>query len=185
MTRIIIIPGNGCSEDIRNCNWYGWLEKQLQDLGADVSLETMPEPLYAYENVWIPHVVNKLTKGTPLSECIIVGHSSGAVCAMRLAEQYKVKGVLLVAAYVSSMGDETEEASGYFSRPWEWAKMKENAGFITQMASKDDPLLGLEEQRAVQRGLELVPGQSYLEFEDKAHFFKPTPELVHVLRPHL
>jgi len=185
MTRVIIVPGNGCDGNIRSCNWYGWLETQLKDLGADVSLEVMPEPLYAYENVWIPFVVEKLTRGTPLSECIIVGHSSGAVMAMRLMEKYKVKGVLLVAAYVSALGDATEEASGYFSRPWEWGTMKENTGFIIQMASKDDPLLPLEEQRTVQRELKLEAGTTYLEFEDKSHFFEPTPELVNVLRPHL
>jgi hypothetical protein len=42
-------------------------------------------------------------------------------------------GVVLVSAYTSDMGDPLEAASGYFSRPWQWDTIRQNAGFIVQV----------------------------------------------------
>ena len=50
--------------------------------------------------------------------------------AMRLVEDNKVLGLVLVAAYDDDLGDELERNSGYFSRPWDWARIRTNAGFI-------------------------------------------------------
>lgn len=58
-------------------------------------------------------------------------------------------GIVLVSAYKSDLGDSTERASGYFSRPWQWEAIKANAGFIVQFASEDDPFLPWDEQAAV------------------------------------
>lgn len=49
-----------------------------------------------------------------------MGHSSGAVAALRILETTKVLGVALVAAYHTDLGDETEKESGYFDAPWQW-----------------------------------------------------------------
>jgi pimeloyl-ACP methyl ester carboxylesterase len=51
--------------------------------------------------------------------------------AMRLVEQHKVLGLVLVAAYDDDLGDAGERDSGYFSRPWDWANIRRNAGFIS------------------------------------------------------
>ena len=67
--------------------------------------------------------------------------ASGAAAAMRFAETRRVLGIVLVSAYTTDGGDETERTSGYFDRPWDWAAIKENAGFIVQFASEDDPFL--------------------------------------------
>lgn len=49
---------------------------------------------------------------------VIIGHSSGAAAAMRYAEQWPVAGLVLVGAYSTDLDDETEQLSGYLSRPW-------------------------------------------------------------------
>jgi hypothetical protein len=59
-----------------------------------------------------------------------LGPRGGAAAAMRLVEQNKVLGLVLVAAYDDDLGDELERNSGYFSRPWDWHKIRSNAGFI-------------------------------------------------------
>jgi len=75
-------------------------------------------------------------------ETVIVGHSSGAEACMRFAEKYKVKGMVLVSACVSDLGDENERASGYYSRPWPWAVIVGNVdGFVRQFGSTDDPYI--------------------------------------------
>lgn len=44
-------------------------------------------------------------------------------------------GIVLVSAYTSDLGDSLEAASGYFSRPWQWDKIKQNSGFIVQVGT--------------------------------------------------
>lgn len=79
----------------------------------EVRLENMPDPWQARESVWLPFMRETLQcdAGT-----IIVGHSSGAEAAMRFAEKYPVKGLVLVSACVTDLGDENERLSGYYNR---------------------------------------------------------------------
>lgn len=57
------------------------------------------------------------------------------------------------ALHHSDLGDELEAGSGYFSRPWNWQAIKDNAGFIVQFGSTDDPFLPWSEQQLVADGL--------------------------------
>merc|ERR1712216_1020825 len=101
---------------------------------------------------------------------------------MRLAESRPLRGMVLVSAYTSDLGDSLERSSGYFSRPWQWQSQRENAGFIVQFASTDDPFLPMSEQRAVREGLGLKPGSGYMERKGRGHFQKsPFPELIEIL----
>jgi pimeloyl-ACP methyl ester carboxylesterase len=70
--------------------------------------------------------VNDLALGP---DDVVVGHSSGALLAMRLLEgERKIKGAVLVACAHTDLGDENERASEYFDLPWQFDKMKNNAG---------------------------------------------------------
>ena len=63
---------------------------------------------------------------------IIIGHSSGAVAAMRLAEKQPILGMVLVAACYTDLGVKSERAAGYYSRPWLWESIKSNTGWVTR-----------------------------------------------------
>jgi predicted alpha/beta hydrolase family esterase len=115
--RIVIIPGMGCFP-VRDCNWYAWLQDQLEQDPTgrfDVILEDMPDPYAARESRWIPFILNTLKID---DKTILIGHSSGCQAIMRLIEKYKVRGVILVAACHTDLGDEDERASEYYNRPW-------------------------------------------------------------------
>lgn len=71
--------------------------------------EDWPDAYDAKESVWIPHLLNNIEVN---EHSIIVGHSSGALCAMRLLESQKVKGMVLVSAAHTDLGDEQERLSG-------------------------------------------------------------------------
>eukprot|EP00927_Polykrikos_kofoidii_P040070 TRINITY_DN34314_c0_g1_i1.p1 TRINITY_DN34314_c0_g1~~TRINITY_DN34314_c0_g1_i1.p1 ORF type:complete len:526 (+),score=72.16 TRINITY_DN34314_c0_g1_i1:45-1622(+) len=179
--RIVIVPGNGCSGNVREANWYGWLAYELEMRGVQVGIQTMPDPFLAREDRWLPFIVDTLAGGQMnLPRTIVVGHSSGAAAAMRLSEKHQLGGVVLVAAYTSHLGDKTERKSGYFNRPWQWEKQKTNCGFIVQFASRDDPFLPWEEQMKVCQGLTPL-----IEFQDmgmRSHFFDyPFHELLSLL----
>eukprot|EP00192_Tetraselmis_astigmatica_P019417 CAMPEP_0117665778 /NCGR_PEP_ID=MMETSP0804-20121206/10002_1 /TAXON_ID=1074897 /ORGANISM="Tetraselmis astigmatica, Strain CCMP880" /LENGTH=215 /DNA_ID=CAMNT_0005473235 /DNA_START=521 /DNA_END=1169 /DNA_ORIENTATION=+ len=175
--KIIIVPGNG-SGDVRSSNWYGWMEAKLLSKGYKVALEDMPDPVRARENKWVPFIVSTLAGGPKeLEQCLVVGHSSGAAAAMRLAETHRLYGMVLVAAYTSDLGDQLEAQSGYFSRPWQWEKQAANAGCIVQLASTDDPFLPIEEQRKV--GLQGLKDRcKYVEKDGRSHWFNPCKELM-------
>ena len=109
---------------------------------------------------------------------VIVGHSSGAVAAMRYAEQYKIRVIVIVSSYTSHLGDETEKASGYFDEPWNWEKIREHCGFIVQFGSTDDPLVPWSEQEEVAKELK----SDLKQFSDRGHFMNTTfPELIKVV----
>ena len=47
----------------------------------------MPDPLYAKESVWVPHILKSADKGGLGCDqnTILIGHSSGAAAALRVA----------------------------------------------------------------------------------------------------
>ena len=55
---------------------------------------------------------------------------------------------------------------GYFSRPWQWEKIKANCPHIVQFGSTDDPFLPWKEQQEVANRLEA----KLYRFTDRGHF---------------
>lgn len=174
--KVAIIPGNGAG-DVFHANWYGWAHKQINKMeNVSCGLRNMPDPITAKESIWIPFMREQM-------ECdentVIIGHSSGAEAAMRFAEKYKVKGIILVSACVTDLGDDNERASGYYSRPWDWTSIKANTDFVVQFGSTDDPFIPWEEQQAVADGL----NSDLRKFSDKGHFMNSSfPQLLEVVK---
>ncbi|GAX73795.1 hypothetical protein CEUSTIGMA_g1246.t1 [Chlamydomonas eustigma] len=176
MIKAAIIPGNG-SGNVTNCNWYGWLFNELK-MQHDVKpiLRNMPDPLHARETVWLPFMEKELGCDR---DTVIIGHSSGAAAAMHYAETRHVKGLVLISAYTSDLGDDIERSSGYFSRPWDWEAIKGNTEFRVQFGSKDDPFLPWSEQMEVANSL----GLELHDFDDRGHFTDSQfPELLAVIK---
>lgn len=179
ITHAVIIPGNG-GGDIFHANWYGWLYKKLNGIGnITCEMKNMPDPIQARESIWLPFMKDSLSVN---ENTIIIGHSSGAVAAMRYAESHKVYGLVLVSAYTSDLGEENERKSGYFNRPWEWEKIKSNVAWICQFGSTDDPFLPWTEQQEVADGLQC----KLHKYNDKGHFMSSTfPDLLNTIKSHL
>jgi len=118
------------------------------------------------------------------SNTVVVGHSSGAACAMRLLETVPERpmllGCVLVAACHTDLGDESERRSGYFNRPWSWEKMKDGAKNIVLFHGEDDPLIPVQEARYI---ADKMKGGNfeYHEMKGKSHFFRPWQEILEVM----
>jgi hypothetical protein len=84
LKRIIVVPGNGGGGETVNYNWYGSIKHKFENHfgeGVEVIVPNMPDPMEAKETIWIPFL-----KEIGVDEhTLIIGHSSGAVCGMRLA----------------------------------------------------------------------------------------------------
>jgi predicted alpha/beta hydrolase family esterase len=180
--RAVIIPGNGCDEGpdgLDDCMWYPWMADRLRSLGYEIVLSGFPEPIRATESIWkgfVQQLLSQCGDGSPLGkDTLIVGHSSGAACALRLMEEHPVGACLLVSAYDSDMGDDLERESGYFNRPFDFEAMRKNtsdpnsengAPKIVQFHSKNDHLVPVEVARSLNAKLQCP----YVEMPSDGHF---------------
>ena len=172
--KAILIHGNGgCTAgDI----WLPWLERELTALGLDVINQTFPDNRKARAKYWLPHIASLGAD----EHTILIGHSSGAMAAMRYAEQHKILGSILVGVCHTDLGDSFEAASGYYQAAWQWQRIRDNQQWIAIYGSTDDPLIPIAETRFVASQLRC----SYFEFTDRGHFIddRQFPEIVDLVR---
>ncbi len=169
--RFAIIPGNGCVP-VQKCNWYRWLQLELEKLGHTVVLTDMPDPHEAKEKVWIPYMERELKID---SQTVAIGHSSGAEAIMRYIETRSIAAAVLVSACHTDLGMASEAVSGYYAREWLWKEMSKHTPVIVQFGSTDDPFLPASEQRHVAK----QTGAHYVEYKDRGHFMtKQFPDLL-------
>jgi len=168
--KAILIHGNG------GCTaadyWLPWVERELRAVGLDVINFTFPDNVKARARFWLPH----LEALDADDQTILIGHSSGAVAAMRYAETHKLLGSILVGVCHTDLGDPFEAASGYYVTPWDWPAIRANQQWIAIYGSSDDPHIPIAEPRFVAAELKC----SYYEFADRGHFVnsREFPELV-------
>jgi predicted alpha/beta hydrolase family esterase len=172
-SKIIFIPGNGGGSP--KDNWFPSVKEELEKSGLNIIAEEFPDNDLARASYWIPFVLNELKVD---ENTILVGHSSGAIAAMRIAERQKILGSVLVGAYHTHLNIDKEKQSGYFDAPWNWEAMKNNQQWTVLFASQDDPWIPIEEARYIHSQLNC----EYHEYTDQGHFggdyFKPSfPEL--------
>ena len=172
--RAILLHGNGgCTAAD---TWLPFLERQLTALGLTVINQTFPDNVRARASIWLPF----LEELGADANTILIGHSSGAVAAMRYAETHRLLGSVLVGVCYTDLGDSGEAASGYYRDPWLWDRIRENQEWIAIYNSTDDPHIPIAEARHVARQLRC----SYYEFNDRGHFgdSRELPEVVQLVR---
>lgn len=172
--KVIFLPGNGgCTT---RDNWFPYVQGELEQRGIKVIAKDFPDNQLARECYWIPFLEKELQAD---ENSILIGHSSGAIAAMRYAEKHQILGSILIGANYTDLGLESEKASEYYDRPWQWDKIKQNQKFIALFASSDDPWIPINEPRHLRDMLQ----PDYFEYSNQGHFggdyFKETfPEIV-------
>src|SRR3989344_7054160 len=166
----MILPGNG-NADVRDI-WIPSVKEKLEKEGVHVIAKNMPDAELARKKYWLPFI----EKNVGDENAVLIGHSSGAVAAMRYAERHKVQGLVLVCASHTDLGLESEKLSGYFDEQWQWEKIKSNAQWIIQFASTNDPFKKIEEARFIHKKL----NSDYHENDHYGHYNNVTefPEMV-------
>lgn len=122
--KVIFLHGNG-GESV-NDNWFPYLQKELTKLNLNVIAKNFPDADLAREKYWLPFLIELEAD----ENTILIGHSSGAIAAMRFAESNKLLGSILIGTYYTDLGDEKEKLSGYFNRHWDWKAIKSNQKWI-------------------------------------------------------
>ena len=210
MTRVVIIPGNGCTS-IQQSNWYGWLHQECKSRNIHSICENFPDPYQARREIWVPHIRSLIhkdkysDKSSQSSEneneseseseedtnIILVGHSSGAQAVLRYTEAYRVKAAVLVSATYSDLGDLNERSSNYYpkpdgSNPYDFESMRNHCKIFHQFHSDNDPFIPVKEATMIQEGLQLTSNKNFHLLPNRSHFFNhPFPELLQlILRLH-
>ena len=140
--KVIFIPGNGGGSP--KDNWFPSVKNTLEAAGITVIAEEFPDNDLARASIWVPFLINELKAN---ENTVLVGHSSGAIAAMRVAEIQPILGSVLVGAYHTDLNMETEKLSGYFDTPWNFEKIRQNQRWITLFASQDDKWIPITEAR--------------------------------------
>jgi len=175
--KVMIIPGNA-GPNISN-HWYPYVKRELEKLGFTVIAENMPDPVLARANYWVPFIEQKVAGD---EDIILIGHSSGTVASFKYAEKHKIKGMVIVGAYHTDLGLDDEKQSGYFDKPFEWEKIKNNSQWIIQFAAVDDSVIPISEARYVAKKL----SSEYHEYPDKGHYLhEETPEIIEEIKKKL
>lgn len=177
---IVIIPGNGGSH-VDTDNWYPWLRDELVKQGYYVTMTDMPDPVAAHMNIWLPHIESELIKD---ENTIVVGHSSGAVATLRYLETHRLAGAILIGCNYTDLGFEDEKEAGWYEAPWQWEKIKANAGWVVQIHGEDDPYFDTTEPKYIQSKL----GSELIVLPNRGHFMTEQnpvnnqfPEIIEIL----
>jgi uncharacterized protein len=175
--KIIFVPGNG-GDGNTVYGWFSYLKKEFEVLGCEVLAPVYPDPALARASFWLPFIENLGTD----ENTVLVGHSSGAIAAMKYAENHKILGTILVAGYHTDLGMETERQSEYFNTPFNWEKIKENQEWIIQFNSTNDDFIPIEEARFVHEKL----SSEYYELS-QGHFYPQDifPEIIEAFKKHI
>ena len=181
MKNAIILHGTGGSPE---GNWFRWLEAELKAKGLDVWLPALPFP----DHPSLREELDFVHKHCPFvltDETIIIGHSSGAILALLLAQECSQNLGAVVAVsvfYDNSLGWSANDR--LFDMPFNWEKIRANAPAILCIHSDDDPYVPLEQARYVAErvGAEFVvmPSQGHFNLE-KSETYKEFPALLYVL----
>ena len=159
--KIVFVPGNGNSTT--KDNWFPKVKSELEFKGMKVVAADFPDPDLARRSIWIPYLINELKVD---QNTFLIGHSFGAVAALKLAEEFKILGSVLIGAYYTDLNIVKEKKSEYFDSQWLWKKIKDNQKFIILFGSQNDPWIPVNHPRYIHKKLEC----EYHEYKDQGHF---------------
>ncbi len=178
--KIIFLHGNGGGSVHGDDQWFPYLKKQFEKLDLQVIARDFPDADLARTAYWLPFLKDELKAD---EHSLLIGASSGAVAAMRFAENNKIFGSILVSPSYTDLGDPKEKASGYFDKPWNWDAIKKNQNWIVQFYSTDDPYIPTNEAHFIHKQLDT----EYYEFTNQGHFWPKHefPEVVAIVKEKL
>lgn len=119
-----------------NNHWYPWLKAELEKRGYTVYLPEIPTM-----NSAAPDLSTQLAyieQSVPLSDTmLVVGHSLGALLAMRLAEKHSFGKLILISGW--DFDDLTAEHASFWKTKMDHAAIQNHCHDITCVTSDNDP----------------------------------------------
>lgn len=176
MKNVLILHCWGGSPDK---NWYPYLSKELEKREYLVKVPQLKDP----DNPTLQDWTNSCDPERNIKEGdIVVGHSLGAVFALRLAEKSKVKIGHLVLVSGWDFWDLTPEFITFFNPLMDHKAIVKNCKKITVIHSSNDPFVTIFQAGEMAKRL----GADFVRIENGGHLqdsdgFKEFPKLLDVI----
>jgi len=180
MKKVIIVHCWGGSPEY--C-WYPQTKKELEELGFEVMIPTMPDTENPNVETWMPKLSEVV--GEPNENIFLVGHSIGCATIMRylesLGESEKVGGVVFVAGFIDDLG--LKEIHNFFTTPIDLDKVKTKANSFVAIHSDNDPFVPLKHGDTFkeQLGAELIVKHNMGHFSGSEDDGEPCLSLLEVI----
>jgi hypothetical protein len=160
--------------------WYRSVCTALTAAGVECVLRAMPDPVQAHMSNWLPFMEKELQID---AHTICIGHSTGAVAALRYAETHQVHAIVLLAGYDNDLQSPHERASGYFESPFRYSAIAANTRVQHVFLGVDDLFVPIREQRGMLQRLKTYSSRVVPhEFPKAGHFMmRSLPELTAVI----
>ncbi len=136
MKRAIIVH---CWSGNPNYCWYPWVKNELEKIGLEVDVLSMPDTNNPRLDNWLPYLTKAV--GEPDEELVLIGHSIGTVTIMRYLESLtinkKVGKVIFVAGFTDQLG--FKELENFFEKPLDFSAIKNKSknGFVVIQSDND------------------------------------------------
>ena len=165
-------------------NWFAWLKSQLEGKGLNVWLPQLPHP----EQPSLREEADFVRGNCPFGideKTLVIGHSSGAILALILAQESKVPiaGILAVSVFHDNSLN-WDPNSKLFDVPFDWQAIRRGVSKLLFIHSDNDPYVPLDQARHVadncQAELVVLPGQGHFNLE-KSEAYRQFPKLVELL----
>lgn len=181
MKSAVILHGTLGSPD---GNWFQWLKDELESGGMRVWLPALPHAEQPSLQTWAEFVHNKCPFEIN-EDTLIVGHSSGAILALILAQQNdKPIGQIVCVSVFHDNSLQWEPNSRLFDVGFDWGAIRANTAKLLIVHSDNDPYAPLDQAKLVadrcQSELAVVPGQGHFNLE-QSNAYKQFPELLDMI----
>ncbi|HWZ65840.1 MAG TPA: alpha/beta fold hydrolase [Patescibacteria group bacterium] len=182
MKNALILHGTMGSPD---SNWFKWLKAELENRGLVVWLPQLPNPeqpsLRAeadFVHANCPFPINKDT--------LIIGHSSGAILALILAQENKSKigGIVAVSVFHDN-SLKWDANNSLFDVAFAWEAIRQNSTKLLFIHSDTDPYVPLEQAKFVAENCRaeilVMPNQGHFNLEQSKGYVA-FPKLVEIMK---
>ncbi len=161
-------------------NWFRWLEGELFERGYNVWLPELPRAEKPSLAEWREYVLQNCPFDID-GDTMIVGHSSGAILALIVAQSVEEVSRVIAVSVFHDNSLNWDANSRLFDVEFDWQKLAAIHDKFTFIHSDNDPYVSLDQAQFVANkcGAELVliPNQGHfnLEFSPK---YREFPELL-------
>jgi uncharacterized protein len=182
MKTAIILHGTLGSPD---GNWFTWLKSELENKGLQLWLPQLPHAEQPSLNEWYKFI----QKECPFAineETLIVGHSSGAILALIIAQNNTKKvGAIVDVSVFHDNSLRWEPNNKLFDRQFDWGAIRQGANNLLFIHSDNDPYVPLNQAQFVanncQAELVMIPGQGHFNLE-KSEDYRQFPQLLELMK---
>ena len=181
MKTAIILHGTLGSPD---GNWFQGLKNELEEKGLDVWLPQLPQAAQPSLRKWQIFVKDECP--FPINEqTLIIGHSSGAILALVLAENnMEMIGAIVDVSVFHDNSLNWQPNGKLFDVQLDWTAIREGVKELLLIHSDNDPYVPLDEAQFVATNtsaeIVVIPDQGHFNLE-RSDEYKQFPKLLEIL----